>query len=86
MKLFDHLHEKEKKAYVLLESEKVVRDSALDPVLRVAMRELKDFARQIEVKLAVKELFWRWFLVPVQEIFVVLVLDGHEVIKAYICS
>jgi len=61
--LYDHLHEKEKKAYEMLKEKRVLRDKALAPVERVALREIKDFASPIEVNLPTgKELFWRWYL------------------------
>ena len=62
-KLYSYLHEKEQQAYDLLREKKVLRNSNLDPVMRTAIKELKDFAIPVEVILKDKtELFWRWHL------------------------
>ena len=67
-KLYSYLHEKEKKAYDKLKEEKLIRDSQADPVLRVALREIRDFAKPIEVNLrGHKELFWKWYLLANSE-------------------
>jgi len=61
--LYSYLHEKEQQAYDLLKEKKVLRNSNLDPVMRTAIKELKDFAIPVEVILKDKtELFWRWHL------------------------
>jgi hypothetical protein len=56
----DKLDEKDQEAFDILKSEKVVRDIDLDPLLRVAMRSIKDFA--IPLKVNKSEVFWKWFL------------------------
>jgi hypothetical protein len=57
----DNLHEKEKKAFDLLKEKKILRDSKLEPVMRVALREIKDFAVPLQVTYQnTKEIFWRW--------------------------
>ena len=65
--LYEGLNDKEKKAYDKLKEEKVLRESGLDPVIRVAIQNLKDFAISIEVKLREKERFWSWYLFPLEE-------------------
>ncbi len=61
--LYQHLHEKEQKAYDLLKQKKVLRDRALEPVTRVALRNTKDFAKPLEVTIKdEKEIFWKWYL------------------------
>ena len=66
--LHQYLHEKEKRAYDILKSHKIIRDSAVEPVLRVALRNIKDFAKPLEVNLGErKEIFWKWHLVSNQE-------------------
>lgn len=67
VKLKEYLNDKEVKAYELLEEKKILRNSELEPVIRVAMSTLKDFARPIEVKLQDKEVFWSWYLLPLEE-------------------
>ena len=60
-----YLHEKEVKAYDILKSELIMRDSLLDPVVRVALRNIKDFAVPVSVSdSGNKELFWKWYLLP----------------------
>jgi len=57
------LHAKDKEAYALLKTELVLRDSTLEPITRVALREIKDFAFPLEVIAnGSKEIFWRWYL------------------------
>lgn len=59
----------EKKAYELLKEKKVVKDSELEPVTRVAMQNIKDFAKPIEITFDNnKELYWRWYLVKNEDI------------------
>jgi hypothetical protein len=60
----DKLNEKERRAYSLLKEKKVLQDKALDPVTRVALRSLKDFAFPLSVTSnGATELFWKWYLV-----------------------
>jgi len=64
----EKLHEKEKKAYDLLKQSKVLRDNELEPVIRVALRQIKDFAVPLQVNYHNNpEIFWKWFLVPNNE-------------------
>ncbi len=59
-----YLHEKEVKAYELLKSKMVLQDEILEPVMRVALREIKDFALPLNVQTpdgGVK-LFWKWYM------------------------
>jgi len=64
----DYLHEKEKKAFFLLKEKKILRDSQLEPVMRVALRNIKDFAKPLEIKIDEKnELFWKWYLLSDEE-------------------
>jgi hypothetical protein len=57
------LHEKERKAYELLKNEMVLRDAAQEPVMRVALREIKDFAIPLNVQTETGiETFWKWYL------------------------
>ena len=61
--LYKYLHDKEKKAYDLLKTKKVLRDTAAQPAIRVALRNIRDFAKPLEVKIkGVKEIFWKWYL------------------------
>ncbi len=66
--LFNHLPLKEKEAYSLLKESKFLRDKTLEPAYRVAMRSLKDFAKEFTADVGQgSELFWRWYLIPETE-------------------
>ena len=55
-----YLKSKEKEAFLLLKEMKILRDSEQQPAIRVALREIKDFAIPFEKN---NEVFWRYFLV-----------------------
>ena len=58
-----YLHEQEKKAYDVLKSKLVLRDRNLEPVVRVALRQIKDFAVPLNVRNKEDvETFWKWYL------------------------
>jgi hypothetical protein len=60
-----YLNEKERRVAELLKEKGVLRDSSLDPLQRVCVRSIKDFARQLDVSMGdSKEVFWKWFLLP----------------------
>jgi len=63
-----NLHEKEKRAYDLLMQKKVMMDRLLDPVVRVALRNIKDFAVPLQVKINDDiEIFWKWYSITNEE-------------------
>ncbi|MFH0875991.1 MAG: hypothetical protein V1859_08695 [archaeon] len=63
--LYKNLHDQEKKAYDLLKQHGILQDSVLEPVTRVALRGIKDYAKPVEVTIKDnKIIFWRWFLLP----------------------
>ena len=63
-KYTDNMNDKEKKAFDLLKEHKILRDSEQQPVIRVALREIKDFAIPLNVNYNNnKEIFWRWHLI-----------------------
>jgi hypothetical protein len=58
------LKEQDRACQELLKERKVMRDSELTPLLRVSMRNLRDFAKPLEVTLGeAKEIFWKYYLV-----------------------
>ncbi len=58
-----NLSHMEKKAYDLLLQGKVLQDSAQEPAVRVALRQVKDFAVPLNVTYNdKKEIFWKWYL------------------------
>ncbi|MBN2112206.1 hypothetical protein JW707_03855 [Candidatus Woesearchaeota archaeon] len=63
-----HLPSKEKEAYDLLRQEKVLNDSKQHPAIKVALRNINDFAWPLQVTIAgQKELFWKWYLLSNEE-------------------
>ncbi len=57
----NYLHEKERIAFNELKEKQVLRDSKLSPLLRVALRNIKDFAVPLEVTFQnQKEIFWKF--------------------------
>jgi len=63
-KFSQHLKSKEKEAFLLLKEKKFLRDSAQNPAICVALRELRDFAIPFK---SGGEVIWRYFLVPESE-------------------
>ena len=65
----ERLHEKERRVYDLLRNELLMKDSEQTPLSRVALRQMKDFAKPVEVKIGEEQqLFWRWYLLPMEEV------------------
>jgi len=64
----NHMNTREKEAHAYLKQYKILDDEKLEPVIRVALRAIKDFA--IPVKFTQNNqprLFWRYFLIPEDE-------------------
>lgn len=59
-KLYDYLPGKEKEAYNLLKEKKTLKDKECEPAIRVALRQIKDFAFPFIVN---NEINWRWYLI-----------------------
>ncbi len=65
---YNRLNDKEKKAYDMLKEKRVLRDNILEPVIRVALRNIKDFAIPLQVSSEnINEIFWKWYLTTDQE-------------------
>ena len=63
-----NMNDKEKKAFDLLNQNKILRDSEQEPVIRVALREIRDFAIPLNVSHnETVERFWKWYLASDQE-------------------
>jgi len=67
-RFINYLPGKEREAFLLLKQKKVLEDSRQEPPIRVALRNLKDFAFPFVTKIKEKgELFWRFHSVGEQE-------------------
>ncbi|MBI2108066.1 hypothetical protein HYT54_02970 [Candidatus Woesearchaeota archaeon] len=68
-KFAENLNEKEKRAYEYIREKKIARDAALTPLMRVTLREIKDFAVPLQINYDGRtEQFWKWYLSPNNEI------------------
>jgi len=57
-----HLPKKEQEAFKLLKDRKVLRDDEQEPAIRIALKNIKDFAMPFSVKLRDSQLvFWQYF-------------------------
>lgn len=66
--LSKNLNEKERIAYNHLKESKILEDSNEDPLIRVALRQIKDYAKQLEVVVkGERKIFWKWYLLPNSE-------------------
>ncbi len=62
------LQQKEREAIEQLKVNGMLRDRALDPSTRYAMRQIKDFAKPLEANINGEiELFWKWYLMANEE-------------------
>ena len=65
-KLLNYIHvlnDKDRKTLTKLQAENVLRDNILDPLERVSLRNIKDFAKPLTVKYGdSQELFWKYYL------------------------
>ncbi len=67
-KFVGNMNDKEKKAFDLLSQNKILRDTEQEPVIRVALREIKDFAIPLNVNYNNnREIFWKWYLTNNEE-------------------
>ena len=59
-----YLKNKEKEAYLLLKERKFLKDKDLEPAIRVALREIKDFAIAFQKE---DNIYWRYLTIPESE-------------------
>lgn len=68
-KFAQYLKSKEKEAFLLLKEKKFLKDSVQQPAIRVALREIRDFAVPFRRDAGEeKEIWWRYFTVPESEL------------------
>ena len=66
-KFSNHLKSKEKEAFSLLKERKILKDSEQNPPIRIALREIRDFAIPFRDK-ETSEIFWRFFNAPEEQL------------------
>lgn len=59
-----HLKSKEKEAFEKLQKEKILEDEKQNPAIRIALREIRDFAIPFKKD---EKIFWRYFKNPEEE-------------------
>ncbi|MCX6749373.1 MAG: hypothetical protein NTW17_01345 [Candidatus Pacearchaeota archaeon] len=64
-KFSQYLKSREKEAFMLLKEKRFLKDSVQAPAIRVALREIRDFAIPFKNK---DEIFWRYFQIPESEL------------------
>lgn len=62
-----YLNEKDRRILEILRQEKVMHDFSQDPLVRVSLRNLKDFAKPFALEKDEKTLFWKFYLVTDSE-------------------
>lgn len=71
--LSSYLNEKDKGTYQLLKKDIVLCDADQTPLVRVSLRNIKDYAKPIEVTVAGQtHLFWKWYCATDTEIHTIL--------------
>jgi len=63
----DYLKNKEKEAFVLLKDGKILKDNEQQPAIRVALRELKDFAVPFRIS-GKEEIYWKYFSISADKL------------------
>jgi len=63
-KYSSHLNPKEKEAFHLLKDKKILKDLEQQPAIRVALRQIRDFAIPFKKN---NEIYWRFFTIPEQD-------------------
>lgn len=61
------LNQKEREAFLLLKEKQVMQDDELEPAIRVALRNLKDFAHPFSINNLPNTILWRFFSFSEQE-------------------
>lgn len=71
--LRDHLNEKDRRTFDVLKENKVLEDTSVEPLTRVSLRNIKDFAVPIQVTVQDQEkLLWKWYLLGNDELQTIL--------------
>ncbi len=75
---FKYLPEKEKEAFLMLKEKRVLEDSKQTPAIRVALRNIKDFAFPFKKD---GEVFWRFHTTTEQEVRDILEPKENRLVK-----
>jgi hypothetical protein len=68
IQMMKHLNEKDRRTAELLQEHKILQESGQDPLVRVCLRNIKDFAKPLEVTVnGQAEIFWKWFLTSAED-------------------
>ncbi|MFH1289888.1 MAG: hypothetical protein ABIH92_00610 [Nanoarchaeota archaeon] len=68
-KFIAYLNQREKEAFQKLRQESVLDDAAQEPVVRVALRAIKDFAVPVKIRVnGESRLFWKYFVLSDNEV------------------
>jgi hypothetical protein len=63
-----YLDEKDRRAFELLKQKKILRDNEQNPLVRVSLRSIKDFAVQLNVRTSIsQEIFWKIYSISDEE-------------------
>ena len=63
-----HMDEKDRRTFELLKQKKVLRDKDQNPLIRVSLRAIKDFAVQLNVRISdSSEIFWKLYSITDEE-------------------
>ncbi len=66
---YDNLNIREKEAFFALKNSGFLEDDAITPVLRVALREIKDFAVPMKIRLGEEDIiFWRYYMLGEEDV------------------
>jgi hypothetical protein len=64
----EHLNQREKEAFFLIKKELILDDEIQTPIIRVALRAIKDFAIPIKINISNKDkIFWKYHLLSDEE-------------------
>jgi len=67
-RLIKYLNEKERRTAEFLRQKKILKDSEQSPLVRVSLRNIRDFAKPLEVNVkGQKEIYWKWYMLSTKE-------------------
>jgi hypothetical protein len=77
--LSKYLNEKDRRTFEVLAQKKVIRDKVEEPLVRVSLRNLNDFAKKFEVEVnGEREIFWRWYMTGEEEAIALFTSNAKE--------